>query len=250
MRGLTGLRGPAAALAVAGIVTLAAAGSASAGKPEVKGKERAPGQAKAKAAHEAHAHGGAVHSPSPQGHAYGLERKEPVPAEVSHPTPRRSSVGRQPAQSAPHSKVTLCHATGSATNPYVLITVSVNATTGNGHGRHEDDLIPAPAGGCPAGSEDSGGDDPGPGGEDPGAGGDGVEQPPNPSSHPPRDPSGGPVATGTTVSPASHRSLPFTGLPLAWIVLLGLGCLGGGLALRGRGAGTRPAEARGSARTK
>jgi hypothetical protein len=49
-------------------------------------------------------------------------------------------------------KITICHATGSATNPFVLITVSANATTGNGHGNHEDDLIPAPSGGCPDGA--------------------------------------------------------------------------------------------------
>ena len=45
-------------------------------------------------------------------------------------------------------KITICHRTGSAKNPYVEITVSVNATT-NGHGSHEGDLIPAPEDGCP-----------------------------------------------------------------------------------------------------
>jgi hypothetical protein len=45
-------------------------------------------------------------------------------------------------------KVTICHRTGSAKNPYVKITISVNATT-DGHGTHEGDLIPAPEGGCP-----------------------------------------------------------------------------------------------------
>jgi hypothetical protein len=46
-------------------------------------------------------------------------------------------------------KLTICHRTGSARNPYVEITVSVNAAT-DGHGNHEGDLIPAPEGGCPA----------------------------------------------------------------------------------------------------
>ncbi len=46
-------------------------------------------------------------------------------------------------------KITICHRTGSAKNPYVEITVSVNATT-DGHGSHEGDIIPAPVGGCPA----------------------------------------------------------------------------------------------------
>ena len=47
-------------------------------------------------------------------------------------------------------KTTICHATGSATNPYVTITISDNALPA--HRRHQDgrDIIPAPAtGGCP-----------------------------------------------------------------------------------------------------
>jgi hypothetical protein len=46
-------------------------------------------------------------------------------------------------------KITICHATGSATYPYVEITISVNALPA--HMRHQDgeDIIPAPAGGCP-----------------------------------------------------------------------------------------------------
>ncbi|HUF38131.1 MAG TPA: DUF5666 domain-containing protein, partial [Anaerolineales bacterium] len=47
-----------------------------------------------------------------------------------------------------NDKVTLCHATGSATNPYVEITVSVQGAT-NGHAGHSGDIIPAPAEGCP-----------------------------------------------------------------------------------------------------
>lgn len=44
-------------------------------------------------------------------------------------------------------KITICHATSSATNPYNEITVSVNGL--NGHGDHADDIIPMPEGGCP-----------------------------------------------------------------------------------------------------
>jgi pyocin large subunit-like protein len=53
-------------------------------------------------------------------------------------------------------KVTICHATGSATNPYVEITISVNAVAA--HERHQDgrDIIPAPAGGCPDKKKDDG----------------------------------------------------------------------------------------------
>ncbi len=44
-------------------------------------------------------------------------------------------------------KITICHATGSAKNPYVKITISVNGL--NGHEKHSRDIIPAPAVGCP-----------------------------------------------------------------------------------------------------
>jgi hypothetical protein len=53
-----------------------------------------------------------------------------------------------------NGKTTICHATGSETNPYVEITVSNSALAA--HVRHQDgrDIIPAPAGGCPTGDED------------------------------------------------------------------------------------------------
>lgn len=44
--------------------------------------------------------------------------------------------------------ITICHATSSESNPYEEITISVNGL--NGHGEHEDDIIPMPAEGCPA----------------------------------------------------------------------------------------------------
>jgi hypothetical protein len=46
----------------------------------------------------------------------------------------------------PPGKTTICHHTGSDTNPYVQITVA-NPAVANGHSHHGD-LIPAPAGGC------------------------------------------------------------------------------------------------------
>jgi hypothetical protein len=57
-------------------------------------------------------------------------------------TPRKGGRADRPA-----GKITICHATGSATNPFVEITISVNGL--HGHGKHGDDIIPAPAGGCP-----------------------------------------------------------------------------------------------------
>ncbi len=47
-------------------------------------------------------------------------------------------------------KITICHATGSDTNPYELITILANGA--NGHSKHEGDIIPAPAEGCPTGA--------------------------------------------------------------------------------------------------
>lgn len=48
---------------------------------------------------------------------------------------------------ADNGKITICHATGSDKNPYNEITVSVNGL--NGHDKHEGDIIPVPADGCP-----------------------------------------------------------------------------------------------------
>jgi hypothetical protein len=49
-------------------------------------------------------------------------------------------------QEYPKGKTTICHHTGSQSNPYVMISVSNRAL--NAHARHGD-IIPAPAGGCP-----------------------------------------------------------------------------------------------------
>jgi hypothetical protein len=61
--------------------------------------------------------------------------------------PRERSAGRH----AEHGKVTICHATGSDTNPYVQITISRNAL--KAHARHQDgrDILSVPPGGCPGG---------------------------------------------------------------------------------------------------
>jgi hypothetical protein len=61
----------------------------------------------------------------------------PVPANGCPTSPLVVSAG----------EIAICHATGSATNPYNEITVSVNGL--NGHDRHARDIIPAPANGCP-----------------------------------------------------------------------------------------------------
>ena len=57
-------------------------------------------------------------------------------------------------------KISICHATGSESNPYVHLTVSDNAGNGKGgHASHSGDLIPAPASGCPGGAGNGGHDD-------------------------------------------------------------------------------------------
>src|SRR5215212_4527418 len=48
-------------------------------------------------------------------------------------------------------KVTLCHATGSATNPYVEITISNNGVPAHDRHQNDEDIIPA-SGGCPGGA--------------------------------------------------------------------------------------------------
>ena len=47
----------------------------------------------------------------------------------------------------PAGQTSICHATSSETNPYEQITVDAHGL--NGHDDHENDIIPAPAEGCP-----------------------------------------------------------------------------------------------------
>ena len=79
--------------------------------------------------------------PKPRPAKPRARKPERVKPESSHAPPPQAKAG----------KTTICHSTGSATNPYVEITVSSNALSA--HGRHHDgrDIIPAPAIGCPAG---------------------------------------------------------------------------------------------------
>jgi hypothetical protein len=52
------------------------------------------------------------------------------------------------AQGNQNEKISLCHATGSTTNPYIAITVARQGAT-HGHESHAGDIIPVPADGCP-----------------------------------------------------------------------------------------------------
>jgi hypothetical protein len=102
-------------------------------KPAQPSKPQAPKPAKpAKPAHPA----------TPHAHK---------PVKPAKPADKPAKPAEKPAN--PHAKAgktTICHATGSATNPYVTITISNNALPA--HARHQDgrDIIPAPASGCPA----------------------------------------------------------------------------------------------------
>ncbi len=248
-----------AALAV--VLMVPAPGSAFAGKPEkakepkakaeAPGQSHAPGQAKAKKAEP-------PATPKPRGKAHGVVRRtaaaEPAPSPAAPEAPkaregredrspgsgRSAGSGRSGERSrAGRGKLTLCHATGSVTNPFVVITVSVNATTGNGHGDHARDVIPAPAAGCPSSPPD----DPGTP-ADPGTPGDPDGKDP---ADDPRDPvpagggGGDSVLVGQPVSPAAETTapvkeeLPFTGLPLALLALLGVCAMGIGVLLRRKG---------------
>ena len=81
--------------------------------------------------------------------AHGTPQPAPAPQRSTRPVPRQPDASRS-NNGVPHQKTTLCHATGSTTNPYVEITISDRAV--QAHARHQDgrDIIPAPAGGCPA----------------------------------------------------------------------------------------------------
>ena len=67
-----------------------------------------------------------------------------------------STTEARDAARAPAPKITICHATGSESNPYVEITISENGLNGHLNQNHQglEDIVPAPAGGCPDGSGD------------------------------------------------------------------------------------------------
>lgn len=129
---------PAASGKASGAVTAKAAPAAR--SRTTAASTHATGAVNAKAAPAAQSRSHAAASTAASGRAKGAGKAKAAPAAKSH---------------GPAGKTTLCHATGSATNPYVTITVSNNALPA--HMRHQDgrDIAPAPAGGCPGGSAKS-----------------------------------------------------------------------------------------------
>jgi len=70
--------------------------------------------------------------------------------QAKHDQQQAAHQQKEAQEASDHQKVTICHKTGSATNPYVQITVDKSALK-NGHTTAKGDIIPAPAGGCPGG---------------------------------------------------------------------------------------------------
>jgi hypothetical protein len=99
-------------------------------KAQAKAKGHAKVQVKAQGKFKAHTQGKAL----AKGHAKTQSQTQATANVNTH---------------AKAGKTTICHATGSTTNPYVTITISNNAVPA--HQRHQDgrDIIPAPAEGCP-----------------------------------------------------------------------------------------------------
>src|SRR5688572_6506128 len=69
-------------------------------------------------------------------------------------------LGATAPANATSEQTTLCHATGSESHPYEEITINTNALGAHQDHQWGEDIIPAPGGGCPAGST------PGPGPND------------------------------------------------------------------------------------
>jgi hypothetical protein len=125
------------------VSTQQTAATAPHGKALAKGHAKTHSNANANSNAKSHTTGRAL--------AKGHAKSHGNSAAPSTAAPKTTPQG--PPASNTHAKAgktTICHATGSATNPYVTITISNNALPA--HQRHQDgrDIIPA-SGGCPQG---------------------------------------------------------------------------------------------------
>ena len=197
------------------------------------------------------AHGNPPARPQPAPAPQRPARSQRPPRSQSQrvPEPQRSEQGNN---GAAHQKTTLCHATGSETNPYVEITISDRAV--QAHARHQDgrDIIPAPAGGCPTGASaetPSAEELAAPVGEEVAAVTEGRTEATErrgesdvagvTQTSTPRTTADGEDAPASAVAAATETSeagddgsLPFTGLELLFVVMVGTALLLAGYALR------------------
>jgi hypothetical protein len=273
-----------AAAACAAIVLLA--GSALAGNPNApgagNGNSNGNGKSPAKGGTPPGQAKKGTNGHQGNGHAYGkAKRSAHVSAKPSHPAhpvhpltpmpqgsvhsqapPTAPGKGRGHEKTAQH-KVIICHRTGSSTNPYVVINISINAWQ-HGHTTHpaldgrDDVLLQDPArpgekldaSQCPGAGQQQGS-----AGTSGGVGGDQQLTAGHVASAKPRTGAGGVLgATATTRSNARPRSgtagagvlgafssrvtrgqLPFTGLPLWPAALIAAALMAAGFLVRRRG---------------
>ncbi|MEX2195177.1 MAG: hypothetical protein WD844_07805 [Thermoleophilaceae bacterium] len=93
--------------------------------------------------------------PEPEARPQAAPRSNAAPQSRARPRQSQSPNGPPGTEGNPgggQDKTTICHATGSDTNPYVEITIANPALPA--HRRHGD-IVPAPAGGCPGGADRS-----------------------------------------------------------------------------------------------
>jgi hypothetical protein len=117
-------------------------------------------------------------------------------------------VASPPGAQVRHNHLTICHRTGSGR--YIVISPNVNGAT-NGHLKHHDDFVYV----------------------------DGCERPvsapkpdPAPAPRPKPLPEGTSFGSAPAFASGSARDLPFTGLPVGWVLLAGALLAGCGVGLR------------------
>lgn len=248
-------RARAAFVTLAVAAPLAAAGPAIAGYDKGKGDERpetAPGQIKsdgerAQPAHpnsKAKGHGKTTRASKGKslnkGHKYG-HNKSAKPS-------KQGTKGTKGKSAHPSGKTTICHATGSDTNPYVKITVSNNALKAHDRHQNDEDIIPAPAGDCPTTAPAPAAASAAAGKTEaisaPAAAAGGVLGETASGTITPSGAVLGDTAEGTTrresgaEGAVASGTLPFTGADIWLLVIVGLGALLAGVALH-RSLGNR-----------